>query len=133
MSFKSCYNSCLECNNIKLLVTAHGEGTILGYRVYNYDAVTDSRSIYDFAIDMDELKTYPKGDLLCEFLEEVTPILDRVIMVMDSTGGFSSPAELNNNFRVVELVGEQVVEPLCNVVKSFVVSGTCELKKYKDL
>lgn len=134
MSFKEFYSGCLEFNKIKALVFRQEGGyTLLGYRVYNVNTVTGDRCIYDFSVDMEELSKLPNGGILCDFLKEVTPFLERVVMVQDGLGGFSSPSELKNNYKVVELVGEQIVKPLSTVVKAYVLNGVCSLHKYKNL
>ena len=134
MSFKACYENCLVKNSLKLLVIKTGvKDTLLGYRLYQYDPVKDVQLVYDFAIDGDEIKSLPNGDVLFDFLSSVTPKLPRIYMVEDGKGGYTTKAELASKYTVMELTGQSIVEPLCKVLKSYVLLGMYSLKNCKNI
>ena len=134
MAFRNCYSNYLSKNNIKLLVIRQGtKDTLVGYRLYNYDVVSDTQTVYDFAIDGDEIKSFPNGNILHDFLTELTPKLARVSMIPDGRGGFTTNAEVASKYRVTELKGKKIVEPLCKVIKSYCLQGKYSLSKCKNL
>lgn len=134
MSFKTCYENCLTKNNLKLLVIRQGaKDILLGYRLYQYSPSKDVQSVYDFAVDGDEIKSFPNGDVLFKFLSDVTPTLPRIYMVDDGKGGYTTKAEVASKYKVVELHGRRVIEPLMDVIKAFVLSGKYDLKNCKNL
>ena len=134
MSFKVRYENCLTKNNLKLLVIRQGaKDILLGYRLYVYNQFDDSQSVYDFAVDGDEVKSLPNGDDIFNFLTEITGSLPRIYMVSDGKGGFTTKSELSSKYKVAELKGRKIVEPLCQVIRSFVIAGKYDLKKCKNL
>ena len=134
MSFKACYENCLVKNNLKLLVIKTGvKDTLIGYRLYQYDPVKNVQCVYDFAIDGDEIKSLPNGSLLFDFLSEMTPKLQRICMIEDGNGGYTTKAELASKYTVMEIRGVDIVEPLVQVIKSYVLSGMYSLKNCKNI